>query len=854
MDRRSLIFILLVTLSFLGIRNWYEKRHEEKLEAWKKTHQETPVVANETASDTPNSPIASPPALFDLPLVYTLSRDLSSHYSESIMLNSELINEVTDSKVSPKAAYGVQLGKNIFALLSDDTSLTWPETLETQSLKTQSSSGTQRVELVKAFNTSYALYATQGQKLVPAQTLAPEPEDILYVIEAFQRPLLDPESYQVIPVRIINNALVDLQGKAYTGKSALLFVQDLSTSTTSYLPVGTFSTYNTGSGSTSKISLFTEEKALQGKIVALAPQNAVETTLPTYYSLENDYQQLVFSTENGALVEINLPFHSSQDSKSIVRPISFDHTMTLESPRNARFPLHHTVLNSQGKPIQSKLGGYYPLIRRSLMSDDAEATVIAQVLPKFESALLLSSVNADGKYEADNTMYRMTSHSDHAISFVGVDSKGRTITKRYSFPKNVQSYPYCIDLEITIQGGKGLKEEVALTSGVPEIEWLSGANGASLGMLLSKNGTTSKTLERIDLPKDRYVSKLHAPDWTMNSNGFFALIIKPLQGVSKGVIFEKAPGSEAPSRLVEIDRSRSKYTEEDLPGYQSSLILSTGASHQIRLYAGPLDDTIFSTIDEASEKDFSASFEFNRALTYQGWFTFISEPFARLLYFFMKQFHALIGSWGLSIVFATIILRILLYPLNSWSMNSMRKMQEVSPLVKAIQEKYKKDPARAQKEMMALYRDKGVNPFSGCLPLLIQMPFLIGMFDLLKSTFALRGDTFIPGWINDLSAPDTLFHFPVNIPFIGNEFHLLPVLLGVTMWFQQAMSSKLPKDPKDWTDQQRQQRAMGMIMTVFMTVMFYNFPSGLNIYWISSMVLGIIQQWWTVNRNSAQKV
>jgi YidC/Oxa1 family membrane protein insertase len=186
-----------------------------------------------------------------------------------------------------------------------------------------------------------------------------------------------------------------------------------------------------------------------------------------------------------------------------------------------------------------------------------------------------------------------------------------------------------------------------------------------------------------------------------------------------------------------------------------------------------------------------------------------------------------------------------MYPLNRWSMRSMRAMQEIAPLVRAIQEKHKKDPTKAQMEIMGLYRERKVNPFSGCLPLLIQMPFLIGMFDLLRSTYELRGAVFIPGWINDLSAPDVLFSWGFHIPLLGSNFHLLPIVLGVIMWIQQKMSTNLPKDPRDWTDQQRQQHFMANIMALVMTVMFYQFPSGLNIYWISSMALGILQQWWT---------
>ena len=100
----------------------------------------------------------------------------------------------------------------------------------------------------------------------------------------------------------------------------------------------------------------------------------------------------------------------------------------------------------------------------------------------------------------------------------------------------------------------------------------------------------------------------------------------------------------------------------------------------------------------------------------------------------MNLFHSLTGSWGLSIILLTVVLRLMLYPLNAWSARSMLKMQEIAPKVQAIQEKYKNDPKKSQLEIMNLYRESGANPFSGCFPILIQIPFLLGMFTLLKTT------------------------------------------------------------------------------------------------------------------------
>src|SRR5262249_7879832 len=151
-------------------------------------------------------------------------------------------------------------------------------------------------------------------------------------------------------------------------------------------------------------------------------------------------------------------------------------------------------------------------------------------------------------------------------------------------------------------------------------------------------------------------------------------------------------------------------------------------------------------------------------------------------------------------------------PLNAWSFRSMAKMQQINPEVQRIQEKFKKDPKRAQLEVMNLYREKGINPLSGCFPLLIQMPFLIGMFDLLKSTFELRGASFIPGWIDNLTSPDVLFTWNYSLPLIGNQFHLLPILLGGLMFVQQRMMTMGPSDPSQMTEQQRQQRMMTTLM------------------------------------------
>jgi YidC/Oxa1 family membrane protein insertase len=199
-----------------------------------------------------------------------------------------------------------------------------------------------------------------------------------------------------------------------------------------------------------------------------------------------------------------------------------------------------------------------------------------------------------------------------------------------------------------------------------------------------------------------------------------------------------------------------------------------------------------------------------------------------------------VANYGVAIILLTIGLRILLFPLNQYSMVKMRKvageMQRVQPKLKALQAKYKKskDPearAKLNTETMELYKREGVNPFggvSGCLPLLIQMPILWAFFDVLTATVELRSAPFV-GWIRDLSHPD--------------PFWITPILMGGTMFVQQRMTPTANVDPA-------QQRMM-MFMPLIFTVMFGSLPSGLVLYYFVNNLLGIGQQW-LVNRHIAR--
>lgn len=557
-----------------------------------------------------------------------------------------------------------------------------------------------------------------------------------------------------------------------------------------------------------------------------------------FYVLENEYQQLVFSTVGGAIAEINLPLNSKSDPESAVRPIDFDRVMQKDYPNNDHYPLfsYYTWQNgSATKVAQGKLGGYYPLLRRSIINANSEASYR-------EPARNYAFNTLSDDPATTSITYQVTRFEKDLIQFQGSDGE-RRITKTYTFPKNAHDQPFCFELEVKVDGDT---KNLWVTTGVPEVELISGNFSPSLKYLMQKN--QKNVIDEISLPKATTPAVTSVtPEWVCNSNGFLGLIVDPLTDIGSSFVTTQLPGSSAPSRITIIDAQNDLYPASKYPGYEIQLPLrSSSEPTKIRVFAGPFEDDILKRLDETFKNpETGKTPRYVSAISFQGWFSFISEPFAKFLFILMKFFYKITSSWGFSIILLTIALRVMLYPLNSWSMKSSLKMQQIAPQIQAIQEKHKKDPKRSQMEVVALYKEKGVNPLTGCFPILIQIPFLIGMFDLLKSAFELRGASFIPGWIDNLTAPDMLFSWNYPIIFFGTDFHLLPFLLGGVMYLQQKLASPLPKDKKLLSDQQKQQKMMGNIMVVVFTVMFYHFPSGLNIYWLSSMALGILQQWMT---------
>lgn len=229
----------------------------------------------------------------------------------------------------------------------------------------------------------------------------------------------------------------------------------------------------------------------------------------------------------------------------------------------------------------------------------------------------------------------------------------------------------------------------------------------------------------------------------------------------------------------------------------------------LRFYAGPKTQR---TLDEISD---------NLELTVDyGILWFLSVP----LFYVLEFAHGLVGNWGVAIIILTIIVKLLLYPLSAMSYKSMARMRTVSPQIKRIQERFGSDRQRLSQEVMALYRKEKVNPMTGCLPMLAQMPVFLALYWVLYESVELRQAPFFL-WIQDLSIMDPYF--------------VLPILMGASMLLMQMLNPPMP-DPM--------QQKMMKIMPVLFTVLFIFFPAGLVLYWLMNNILSYAQQYYVTKR------
>jgi YidC/Oxa1 family membrane protein insertase len=244
------------------------------------------------------------------------------------------------------------------------------------------------------------------------------------------------------------------------------------------------------------------------------------------------------------------------------------------------------------------------------------------------------------------------------------------------------------------------------------------------------------------------------------------------------------------------------------------------ATAGLHLYVGPADESLVQVYGQNIEKGIDLGMK-------------IIRPLSSLVLTTMSWLHNFIPNYGLIIILFSVITKLAFYPLSKAQTESMKRMQEIQPKIKALQTKYKDDKDKLNQATMALYKEEKVNPLAGCLPMIVQMPVFFALYQALNHTIALRGQPFVL-WITDLSQPDSLFALPFTIPMLGSDFNVLPILMSVAMFYQTKLTPSTGGG---------QMAAMNTMLPLIMVFIFYNMPSGLVLYWLVNTIMQVYQSW-----------
>ncbi len=435
------------------------------------------------------------------------------------------------------------------------------------------------------------------------------------------------------------------------------------------------------------------------------------------------------------------------------------------------------ILTNRGAAVSSFFLANYD-------NDDGGPVNFVQNVPVPQRSLPLQLVTPEGP---DAGLYAVE-RSEKEVVFRWSDGRGNAVWKRMALADD----GFGLDVAIETTGSR-VSDEVSIGTGMRNLSVKESDSRLALwgeGVVMADG-----KVERFKRRKIKEPRTLTAGSFTFAGfeDAYFLSILRPESGIAEIRIrpIEFGGDEEKPNRVLEIT---AKPTNGVLRG---------------ELLGAPKEYDLLQSIGGGFEKTLNF-----------GIFAPISVFFLKAL----RWIYGHVGNYGVAIILLTLGIRILLFPLMHTSTVSMRKMAKVQPKVKEIQAKYKKkkaDPqarAKMNQDMMALYKEEGVNPMAGCLPLLVQMPLLWALYQLFLKAIELRHEPFI-WWITDLSAKDPLY--------------VTPILMTATMWLQQRLAPQAG-DPQ-------QQKLMRMMPLIF-GIMFLQFPAGLVLYWLTNNVITIIQQ------------
>ena len=385
------------------------------------------------------------------------------------------------------------------------------------------------------------------------------------------------------------------------------------------------------------------------------------------------------------------------------------------------------------------------------------------------------------------------------IEFRYTNAEGITVRKEFTFRPD----SYLIGMTVTITNQSG-----AAIDGKPTVKIANVVEDPSSRITFEgPMALMGNSLEEIKIKELAKKPELEGSfRWVGITDRYFMTVLIPEEPIDGAVKMEQVGEDMVISTLI-------------LP--ETSIPQGEKKSFSYKSFIGPKDTEMLA----------KANYDLSKAVNF-GMFDLLAKPFLWI----MNQIYKVIPNYGIAIILLTLMTKIILWPLGNKSYKSMNDMKRMQPLMAEIKEKYKDDKKKMNEETMALYRTYKINPMGGCLPMIVQLPVFFALYRMLYQAIELRHAPFF-GWINDLSAPDRLFHFGFSIPFMQPPYGIpvLTIVMGVTMLLQQKMSPP-PGDPT--------QAKMMMFMPIIFTVIFINFPAGLVLYWLTNNIFSIAQQYY----------
>jgi len=468
------------------------------------------------------------------------------------------------------------------------------------------------------------------------------------------------------------------------------------------------------------------------------------------------------------------------DSRSSdISPAISEQTVTVETD------LVRVGLSNRGGAIKS-----WELKRYHTAPPDEKPVQLVYSGGKFRGPLSITVANADIEKTIREGLYHIEKDftsldASHPVGHVTLQFHDPVthlgVEKRLTFHHD----SYVVDVSVALEGVTE-SYDVGLGTNFGIVEWGEGF----IGLIGSASLVDDKAEKETP---DTELERKGSVQWVALQDKYFLSVLMPKQATSA---LAKKEGDKVVSAGVRMPA----------PG--------AGTSVALQLYAGPKEYDTLRSLNVGLED----TIDF-------GWFIFgswtVVKSVAKPIFYVLRFIHDYTYNYGLTIILLTMAIKLLFVPLQYKSYKSMKMMQLIQPKVAAVQEKFKDDRDRLNKELIKLYRDQKVNPVGGCLPMVLQMPVFVALFNILYMTIDLRQAPFML-WITDLSVQD--------------PYYVLPVIMGATMMIQQKITPTT-MDPT--------QAKIMLVLPVFMTFLFVNFPAGLVLYWLTNNVLTISQQVFT---------